>query len=55
MSEEDGALLQKMRKTSIETAVQHLVELKNENGRVTKNTYKKVLESLASIGVVIDS
>ena len=44
-----------MRKISIKTTVRHLVEFKNENGRVTRNTYNKVLESLASIGVVMNS
>ena len=55
MSEEDGALLQKLRKTSIETAVRHLVELKNENDRVNRYIHDKALGSITSIGVVMDS
>ena len=55
MSEEVRALLQKIRKGSIETTVRHLVKFKNENGRIPGCTYNNALESLASINVVMNS
>ena len=55
MSEEVGAFLQNIRTGLIEINVWRLVELKNENGRVPRCTYDNALESLASIGVVMNS
>ena len=54
MSEEVGAFLQNIRTGSIKITVRRLVELKNENGRVPRCTYDNALESLASIGVVMN-
>ena len=54
MSEEVGTFLQNIRTGSIKIMVRRLVDLRNENGRVPRCTYDNALESLASIGVIIN-
>ena len=52
-SEGVGSFLHSIRKGSIETTVQRVLQLRNENGKILMKAYEDALASLASIGVVM--
>ena len=52
-SEGVSSFHQEVQKGSIETGVRHLLKLRNENVRISKDSYNDSIESLVSIGRIM--